>query len=183
MLYFYSNSDPKTLYYIPKETAILSDFFNNSINQSYDKNADGISLITLPKESKYPYNRTYNLNDNMILPFIAKYFDMWKENISENYKPNTTIFTSNVNNVLHPKDVEFINSYISYRKPDILINMEHITHDEIFNLKLNNEILTELLNQSEYLEIESLSNKIYIYIACNIWKLKEYSFENIDITK
>ena len=86
------------------------------------------------------------------------------------YPIRLPIRTSDVSQVLYSQDWRFIKSYIvAESQPVQIVPLQagYIEHARSLNLKTKSEIsaLVKLLDQAEYLKIESLEKKIYTYAA------------------
>jgi hypothetical protein len=86
------------------------------------------------------------------------------------YPIRLPIRTSDVSQVLYSQDWRFIKSYIDAEAHPVQIvplQSGYIEHARSLNLKTKSEIaaLVKLLDQAEYLKIDSLEKKIYTYAA------------------
>jgi len=116
-----------------------------------------------------------HLNTPQLIKYIIQYLDMWAGYYTHcDYPIRLPIRTSDVSQVLYSQDWRFIKSYIDAEAQPVQIvplQAGYIEHAKSLNLKTKSEIaaLVKLLDQAEYLKIDSLEKKIYTYAAALLY--------------
>ena len=123
------------------------------------------------QQSTMPQTNAPHLNTPRLIKYIIQYLDMWTGYYTHcDYPIRLPIRTSDVSQVLYSQDWRFIKSYIDAEAQPVQIvplQTGYIEHARSLNLKTKSEIsaLAKLLDQAEYLKIDSLEKKIYTYAA------------------
>jgi hypothetical protein len=164
---FYS-ADGNNKYVVSQEVAKLSGVFANMVEHSTHEKA--VSLSVVNQTSEYS-NLQYQINTDDMLNYVYKYFKLWENSpATANYVKIEPIQTSEISHVLKPVDLEYIESFLRDHIPDADLSVSDIRKKKI-------ECLGVLLSQvDEFLDIESLANKIYAYIAVLIWNTSAVDF-------
>jgi hypothetical protein len=127
-----------------------------------------------------PFAAAQHLNTPQLIKYIIQYLDMWAGYYTHcDYPIRLPIRTSDVSQVLYSQDWRFIKSYIDAEAQPVQIvalqtgalQAGYIEHAKSLNLKTKSEIaaLVKLLDQAEYLKIDSLEKKIYTYAAALLY--------------
>lgn len=174
---FYSSEGGAVKYKTSIEGASLSQLFKNMIRNSVENNKiegkisivdNEIKLYVIDQPNEYS-EEYHKINTNKMLNYVNLYFELWKDDVDNaNYVKAEPVITHDIHHILREKDVKFIEDYISAEIGSILPNISNYT--DIIHNKIN--CLGVLLAQvDEFLNIESLSNKIYAYIATLLFGL------------
>ena len=146
-------------------SGLLSDWRKKNPDQNE------IMLSGPQQPSVQPPGAAPHLNTPQLIKYIIQYLDMWAGYYTHcDYPIRLPIRTSDVSQVLYSQDWRFIKSYIDAEAQPVQIvplQVGYIEHARSLNLKTKSEIsaLVKLLDQAEYLKIESLEKKIYTYAA------------------
>ena len=164
---FYS-AESNNKYTVLDKVASLSEVFKKMIENAISNNNERIVSLPIVEQHDEYTNEIYKINTDKLLNYVYKYFLLWKDEPDKaDYVQENPIQTSEIAHVLHKKDIDFINSYLN---------------DELglYTSRQNKlKALSVLLSQvSEFLEINSLSKKIYAYIAVMIWNLSINDFSD-----
>ena len=112
-----------------------------------------------------------HVNSPRLIKYIVQYLDMWAGYYTHcDYAIRLPIRTSDVSQVLYSQDWRFIKSYVDAEAQPVQIvplQVGYMEHAKSLNLKTKSEIaaLVKLLDQAEYLKIDSLEKKIYTYLS------------------
>jgi hypothetical protein len=144
----------------------LSGLLSDWRKKNPDQNEIMLSTQQLDQHPNVPH-----LNTPQLIKYIIQYLDMWAGYYTHcDYPIRLPIRTSDVSQVLYSQDWRFIKSYIDAEAQPVQIvplQAGYIEHAKSLNLKTKSEIaaLVKLLDQAEYLKIDSLEKKIYTYAA------------------
>lgn len=167
---FYS-TEGKVKYEIPVQVAKLSGTFTNMIENSQNEKAVSFPVVTQQWECS---NKTYQINTDELLNYVYKYFKLWESEPSKaDYVKVEPVQTSEISHILQPKDIAYIEEYLDdYLKQ---AGNKKLTPKELREWKT--EGLGILLSQvDEFLDIQSLANKLYAYVAVIIWNTSPVDF-------
>ncbi len=187
-LYSFKSANSDDIYYVSKSALCLSHTFKEMVECSKEKD---IVLSNVVQTHENNVKVVYHLNTNRLLSYVYKYMKIWEGRETEaNYVKEELVQTSelshifaNSKGVVYTEDISFIDNFIrdtindirksllpGYPKmPDRLTRYEH--RQWIVT------ILGELACQcDELLNIPSLANKIYAYIAVKIWNTSVVDF-------
>lgn len=155
-------------YVVSQEVAKLSGVFADMVAHSTHEKA--VSLSVVNQTSEYN-NLQYQINTDDMLGYVYKYFKLWEANPSAaNYVKVEPIQTSEIAHVLKPVDLDYIESFLRDQMPNMDLSVSELRKKKI-------ESLGVLLSQvDEFLDIESLANKIYAYVAVLIWNTSAVDF-------
>lgn len=164
---FYSEAG-KERFTVPEEVAKLSGTFKAMIDNSENEKAVSLQVVNQVVDGS---NEVYQINTNNMLKYVYDYFKLWEENPSKSdYVKVAPVQTSEVSHVLQEKDIQFIQNYLNNEMPEFKGTEQQIRNKRI-------ETLGKLLSQvDEFLDIQSLSNKIYAYIAVLVWNTSIVDF-------
>ena len=149
----FSSKDSNEKFTVSREVAKLSTLFKTMLEgNSHD---DTVVLEPVKQED-------FIINTTDLLRWVYKYFKLWEETPDlADYVVVKPYQTNDITHILRDKDIEFIQSY--------LIGLE--SRKQII------AALGILLTQvDEFVEINSLSNKIYAYISVLIWNTSAVDF-------
>ena len=180
-LYSFKAANCDTVYHVSKNTLHLSLTFKEMLEYSKEKN---ITLSNVVQQHENIPNVIYHLNTNRLLSYVYKYMKIWEGHETEaNYVKEEPVQTSelshvfaNSKGVVYEEDINFINEYIQETIRDIRIEKlpgypkisDKLTRYE--QRRLVAIVLGELACQcDELLNMPSLANKIYAYLAVKIW--------------
>ncbi len=174
---FCSSEPDSILFEVPESAACLSGLFDSMLKSDSSKL---IHLNPVTHIADWPVRRNYQINTNKLLNYVYKYFILWsKTPSSANYVEQKPVQTGDVTQFLKPIDIEFINLYLIETSNVDWIDKTRYNVEPTYTRYINNSLLGELLTQvDEFLNIESLSNKIYAYIAAGIWNSSLVDFQN-----
>jgi hypothetical protein len=179
-LFYFKSVGSNKIHCITQDQAKMSSIFGNMIdNDAYDeKSVISFKVITEIYDAEENSTAVYNLNNDEMFDIIVEYFNNWKKTPgTSNYIKLEHIQTSDPLQVLKKKDVEFIESYIkkirenSSESIKIVFDKHQYDASYIYRKIVNTKILSGLLAQADYLDIQCLFNKISVYIACIIWSI------------
>ena len=176
IVYFKSIKDQRVFEITHNQASISSllssmDLSNNSfdnpiiLNNTYIENENSKNLI-------------YEINTYELLSYIYDYMNLWKDDIKDIcYIKEEQIQIHDPALILVEKDYLFIKKYIddninkiiTHQKMYDNFNINEFNEKKNYNIMITIQILGELICQSEYLEIQSLSNKLYAWCACLVW--------------
>lgn len=164
---FYSATG-KERFTVPEEVAKLSGTFKVMIDNSENEKAVSLQVVDQVVDGS---NEVYQINTDNMLKYVYDYFKLWEENPSKSdYVEVAPVQTSEVSHVLQEKDIQFIQNYLNNEMPEFKGTEQQIRRKRI-------ETLGKLLSQvDEFLDIQSLSNKIYAYIAVLVWNTSIVDF-------
>ncbi len=165
---FYS-TEGKEKFTVTQQVAKLSGVFTDMIEHSQNEKAASFSVVNQKAETD---DSIYQINTDALLRYVYKYLKLWEEHPDKaNYVKVEPVQTSEISHVLKPVDINYIEEYLSDNMPK---NVQ-LTISELRRKKI--ECLSILLSQvDEFLDIASLSNKIYAYIAVLIWNTSAVDF-------
>ena len=187
-LYSFKSANSDEIYYVPKNTLFLSLTFKEMMECSKEKS---IVLSNVIQRHENVSNVTYHLNTNRLLAYVHKYMKIWEGRETEaNYVKEEPVQTSelshvfaNSKGVIYIEDIKFIADFIQETMldirsgslpgyPKIPEKLSRYEHRQWITM-----ILGELACQcDELLNMPSLANKIYAYIAVKIWNTSVADF-------
>ncbi len=125
----------------------------------------------------------FYINTTKMLKYVYDYFILWQDQIeASNYVKSKPIQTGDIRQVLQSKDIEYFEKYLLNEVKEHDMLAEYFS-DVSIKRSIDLQLLNVLLHQvDDYLGIESLSNKIYAYIAVIIWNtsLLDYTLATED---
>ena len=174
MISFYSTEDPKVIFTIPEKSARKSVLFASIIDSNNMKN------IQLPKTlHENGRDAKYFVNTTKLLSYIHKYLSAWNDNIDmADYIKISPIQTGDIKQVLKPIDIDFIMDYLlnevpQYKNFDMTKYNNEVAYKRMVDICVINELITQA---DDCLGITSLSNKLYAYVAVQIWNTSIVDF-------
>lgn len=162
---FYSDEDPSKTFVISIKSAQTSSLFSSVLESSAD-----LKNIQLPKNQHAGGDgRTYFVNTTKLLSYVHEYLKMWESDVDgADYIKEKLIQTGDIRQVLQQIDIDFINRYLLRELPEESKQLYQTNVN--YKRQMDIDMLGVLLSQcDEYLGIQSISNKIYAYIAVQIW--------------
>lgn len=162
---FYSDEDPSKTFVISNKSAETSALLSSVLGSSAD-----LKNIQLPKiKHAGGDGRTYFINTTKLLSYVHEYLKMWESDVEgSNYVKEKPIQTGDIRQVLQQIDIDFINRYLLSELPE---EAKPLYHSNVkYKRQMDIDIIGVLLSQcDEFLGITSISNKLYAYIAVQIW--------------
>lgn len=155
---FYS-AGSQTKYSVSRSAAKLSGLFKGMIENSNEETEVSLQPTEQPHENK-PI--VYVINTDEMLAHVYDYMMLWADEPEKaDYVPQAPVQTSEISHILKDKDIAYIRNFLRGARTD----------REVI------ERLGGLLCQvDEFLQIDSLSNKIYAYIAVLVWNKSSVDF-------
>lgn len=153
---------------LPIKVAKLSGVFKSMIENSENEHAVSLQVVNQVVNGT---NEVYQINTDKFLKYVYEYFKLWETCPEKaNYVDVAPVQTSEIEHILQEKDIVFIKNYLAKEIPDFKGSESEIRRKHI-------ETLGKLLSQvDEFLDIQSLSNKIYAYIAVLVWNTSIVDF-------
>ena len=173
---FYSDEDPSVKFVISKNMALTSSLFTTMLDTSMNSYNYQLSMLDYKENTN---TRSYKINTVKLLKYIHEYFKLWEENLNGcDYVKEKPIQTGDVRQVLKSVDIEYIEKYLlTELNTNNTIDKEKYNSDVNYKRISDIEMLGYLLSQcDEYLGIKSLSNKIYAWIAVQLWNTSIVDF-------
>ncbi len=166
---FYSAAG-KERFTVPEKAAKLSGIFKTMIDNSENEKAVSLQIVDQIVDGS---DEVYQINTDNMLQYVYDYFKLWEEDTSKaDYVEVAPVQTSELTHVLQEKDIRFIQNYLDNEMPEFKGSEQQIRRKRI-------ETLGKLLSQvDEFLDIQSLSNKIYTYIAVLVWNTSIVDFSD-----
>jgi hypothetical protein len=175
-------------YYVTKNMLCLSNMFKDIIECTKEKH---ITLSNVIQRHENLPNVVYHLNTDRLLSYVYKYMLIWEGKETEaNYVKEEPVQTSelshifaNSKGVVYTEDIVYIENFIQETLADIKSGKlpgypkqkDKLSRYE--KRQLISLILGELACQcDELLNMPSLANKIYAYIAVKIWNTSIVDF-------
>lgn len=191
-LFYFKSLEGKCTYAITHKQASLSRVFgslleNNEEESNVEEKAisfktiyETYDLVSSKDTSGIRNQIVYTLNTDDMLSYIKQYFDIWKKNPEKSsyIDDNVHVQTGDPTQILNEADFNFLANFISLTIGNIKSNTSSIKmliDEDKYNNTLSYKkivdirILSGLLAQADYLEIECLFNKICVFISCIIW--------------
>jgi hypothetical protein len=176
LVYFKSSKDER-IFIITELQASISgllismDLTNNNVNNP-------IILDAVIVNNENNNNFTYQINTYEMLNYVYEYMNLWKDNIKDIlYIKEEQIQIHDPALILVEKDYLFIKNYINNIINSIInknkiyngFNINEYNEKKNYYIMITIQILGELICQAEFLQIQSLSNKLYAWCACLVW--------------
>lgn len=160
---FFSDNNKK--FTVLLEAARLSKLFDEMSKSSSEK----ILELSIVKQIGST-GQIIEINSTKMLEYVYDYFKLWENNPSDaHYVEEKPIQTCEISHVLQLKDIKYIEDYLQ-KECECKGTESQIRSNKI-------KCLGNLLLQvDEFLNIPSLSNKIYAYIAVLIWNTSVVDF-------
>ncbi len=164
---FYS-TEGKERFTIPVEVAKMSGVFASMIEMSENERAVSLSVI---KQTFDNSQEVFEVNTDKLFRYVYEYLMMWEPNLKKSdYVKVGPVQTSEIQHVLQDIDIKFIEGYLA----DYLAGFKG-TISEVRRQKVKG--LGVLLAQVDgVLDIQSLANKLYAYIAVTVWNTSIVDF-------
>lgn len=177
MFYFASSEKPRMVYQLTEKQASLSALFKSMIENEHAEPTTHacpviLNVVTHPDESFFGKEVTYNINTPQLLDYVMKYILLWADDLTgSDYCTEDPIQSGDPTHHLKPVDIAFIENFIDTWKHNVCeFDLEKYNTDTNYNRIVKIRTLSQLISQVDnYLDCESLSKKLYIYIATCIW--------------
>jgi hypothetical protein len=176
IVYFKSTKN-QHVFNITEEQAGISSLLS-SMDLSNNNFDNPIILDDIYIENENTKHLIYEINTYEMLNYIYEYMNLWKDDIKDIcYIKEEQIQIHNPALILVEKDYLFIKKYIDDNINNIItkqkiydkFNINEFNEKKNYNIMITIQILGELICQSEFLEIQSLANKLYAWCACLVW--------------
>jgi hypothetical protein len=176
IFFYFKSNESINVYSINTKAIDLVDVFKNMYTHNPTRNISRehplvLSVVYQPDENKAGVY--YKVNTDILFSYVSKYLDLWQNKpLSANYIPeDQPIQTGNPSQVLRKVDLDFIEGYINDKRSSVEDYDEvKYLNDLRYNRRIKIRVLSELLAQvCGFLGIQSLSSKIFAYIATLIW--------------
>ena len=162
----YRIDDEKKIYSINYKDLELIPFFKKVLDSSKNKT----NIFTLEKNtivSDSIEKKIYEINTIEIHDFIEKYIEIWSDNLHDENYVNNKIKSNNPYHILEQKDIilleDWINSFMNNKTVEEKKKIEQSrTYYDYCRIDSFGALL---YNLSEYLFMEGIVKKIYIYIS------------------
>lgn len=185
--YFYFKSkNSNHIYEVPTNTLPLCKHFEELYNISpldYQKDTP-YELLSVVHPDEYTM-REYKINTEWLLFYVEKYMLLWRDNPQDaNYVKVKKCKASDINQFLVKRDSDFIKEYLNDRivnkELGLDIDVALYNRSANYKTKIDFYLLSHLLMQvDQYLNMESLANKIYTWCAVSIYNKSITDFYEI----
>jgi hypothetical protein len=139
-----------------------------------------IILKSITRVSDVLSDVSYRINTVEMFSYVYEYLNIWKDNLKqEDYCKEEICQTGDPLQVLKSKDVTFIKKYLADSITSIIqgnrpfydnFEVEQYNNIKYYNNYITIRLIGELLAQVDhFLEIPSLTNKLFVYIATILW--------------
>lgn len=183
-IFYFKSLESDVTYSITHQQAFLSNVFK-SILENNEKEANteekAMSFKTVVETYEMQKNKVVHMiNTDEMLFYIKQYLDLWQNNIDNaNYIDNSIhVQTGDPSQILYDIDFVFLTNFIrntieknknNISSIKILIDENKYNSQISYKKLINIRLLSCLLAQADYFDIECLFNKICVFIACIIW--------------
>lgn len=177
MFYFISDEDSNKIFQITEKQAHISGLFKKILDNEHNEkssvtNPVVLKIIPHPDESFYGKEVHYNINTVSLLEYVMEYFNLWSDDITgSDYCVEGTVQSGDPNHYLKANDIDYIEKFIKTWKHNVN-EFDEKKYETDLNYQRITKIrtLSQLISQVDnFLDIESLSKKLYIYTACIVW--------------
>lgn len=177
LFYFASGEKPKLSFQLTEKQARLSGTFSDMLDNEHaekttQSNPIVLGIISHPDESYFGKDVVYNINTATLLKYVVDYINLWTDDLdSSDYCTEEPVQSGDPTHYLKERDITYIENFISQWK--------YLTHefddsrynsDPNYNRLVKIRTLSQLISQADnFLHIESIAKKLYIYIATIVW--------------